>query len=1032
MNSRILAIGSLLFVSALACCGGDDTSDSDMDAGMDGGAGSGGAGGKGTAGAGGKSSGGSGGAEAGAGGKGGTGGTGGQGGSGGTGGSGNEPMYSVGGKVEGLNGKGLVIKLNDGEDKDIAKSGDFEFSTLLAEGDDYSVMVKTQPTEPTQACAVANATGKVGSADITNVAITCSDVVKSVGGSVSGLGGGQVVLKNNGGDDLTVSADGTFSFATPLKVGASYAVTVATPPSGRSCNVAKGTGSIGANNVTDVAVDCYANVTLAIHPRVASAELSWNDNGAQSYTAYLSTDPMCTFDTPDTCAGAAKKENIQSPYVWMGLTNGTTYYFQVRGSHPNNFQTRSAARGARPNEAEFDKAVNAVTLGGDGTIYVGGRFESIGVLTGPLVPLDKQTASATRMPSFPIFDGGISAILADGSGGYFVGGAFTYAGSGSTRYLVHVLPDGSIDPTWDPAPNNTVSTMARVGSTLYIGGTFTMVGGAARTLLAAVSTTGTGAVADWDPGQGWTTTSGQGVGVIVANATTVYVGGTFTQVGATARDNLAAIDASGTGTLVATFTPNPNTTVTALELSADSLYVAGWFDTIGGEAREHLASLDLVSGAPKAGFNPGPDRAPETLSLADGVLYLGGDFAAVGSDARAGLAAVNASSGAVAAWAPAADGLVHELIASGANVYVAGAFEKISDTTRKYLAAIDTQGMLTSWDPRPGDTVETLAVDADTVYASGPLVRTYGAEPHARLASFTSESLNVWAPEVGDGEVLALETSGTDVYLGGTFTSVGGSARLGAAAVQGAGTGAVTTWDANLNSGAIVRALAMNGSVLYAGGEFATSGDSQANLVALRTDTGAVAGGWTLTGTDGSVDALAVADSTLYLGGGFSGVGNQSRSRLAAVDAATGALQGWNPNANGRVLAITVAGTTVFVGGEFTQVGAQTAGRLGAVEADGTVQMWNPDVDQPVSALAVADARLYVGGQFTAFGADQRLNAAAVRATSPFALLQWAEGVEGAVYGMAADATTVYLAGAFSSVGVKRCRYYCTANTSPE
>ena len=50
--------------------------------------------------------------------------------------------------------------------------------------------------------------GAVGSSDITNIAVTCAAAVThQVGGTVSGLSG-TVVLQDNGGDDLSVSASG--------------------------------------------------------------------------------------------------------------------------------------------------------------------------------------------------------------------------------------------------------------------------------------------------------------------------------------------------------------------------------------------------------------------------------------------------------------------------------------------------------------------------------------------------------------------------------------------------------------------------------------------------------------------------------------------------------------------------------------------------------------------------------------------------------------------------------------------------------
>src|SRR5260370_5406769 len=77
----------------------------------------------------------------------------------------------------------------------------------------------------------------------------------SVGGTVSGLSG-TVVLQDNGGDDLSVSGNGTFTFNTPLATGGAYSVTVKTNPAGQSCTVSNGSGTVASANITNVAVSC--------------------------------------------------------------------------------------------------------------------------------------------------------------------------------------------------------------------------------------------------------------------------------------------------------------------------------------------------------------------------------------------------------------------------------------------------------------------------------------------------------------------------------------------------------------------------------------------------------------------------------------------------------------------------------------------------------------------------------------------------------------------------------------------------------
>ena len=81
--------------------------------------------------------------------------------------------YSVGGTVSGLTGSGLVLNLNGTENLPIAADGNFTFASLLADGGTYTVTVGTQPGNPDQTCSVANGTGTIAGANVTDVAVTC-------------------------------------------------------------------------------------------------------------------------------------------------------------------------------------------------------------------------------------------------------------------------------------------------------------------------------------------------------------------------------------------------------------------------------------------------------------------------------------------------------------------------------------------------------------------------------------------------------------------------------------------------------------------------------------------------------------------------------------------------------------------------------------------------------------------------------------------------------------------------------------------
>ena len=178
---------------------------------------------------------------------------------GGSGSSGSNPpppTYTIGGTVSGL-GAGLSVGLlnNGGNALTVNANGAFTFSTALASGAAYVVTVGTQPAG--QVCAVSNGSGSVAAANVTNIAVACSSTGYTIGGTVSGLGAGlSVGLLNNGGNALTVNANGAFTFSTALPSGAAYAVTVGTQPAGQVCVVSNGSGSVAAANVTNVGVAC--------------------------------------------------------------------------------------------------------------------------------------------------------------------------------------------------------------------------------------------------------------------------------------------------------------------------------------------------------------------------------------------------------------------------------------------------------------------------------------------------------------------------------------------------------------------------------------------------------------------------------------------------------------------------------------------------------------------------------------------------------------------------------------------------------
>lgn len=163
---------------------------------------------------------------------------------------------SVGGVVSGLTTNGLILK-NGNEELGIqAGASSFKFATELLLGERYSISVLTQPTG--RNCSVANGFGDMPQTGVNNVHVTCSPNSYYVGGTISGLFNNGLRLES-GGEILEVSSGASyFSFNNRTALGGAYSVRVHSQPSGLTCSVANGSGTIAAADVTSVSISCSA------------------------------------------------------------------------------------------------------------------------------------------------------------------------------------------------------------------------------------------------------------------------------------------------------------------------------------------------------------------------------------------------------------------------------------------------------------------------------------------------------------------------------------------------------------------------------------------------------------------------------------------------------------------------------------------------------------------------------------------------------------------------------------------------------
>ena len=644
--------------------------------------------------------------------------------------------------------------------------------------------------------------------------------------------------------------------------------------------------------------------------------------------------------------------------------------------------------------------VNAEVLSGN-TLYLGGSFTRVGPQTGCGVPLD--AVSGAPVAGFPLVLGQVNAVAPDGAGGWYLGGSFTSVGGLARSNLARVLADNSVS-AWNPGANGIVRTLVVDGGVVYVGGEFSSAGGQVRSDIAALDAV-TGLATTWAP------QANGSVRALAASGGIIYAGGQFLSIGGQARNRIAALDAT-TG-LATAWAPGSDGTVRALAVSGGMVYAGGFFSSIGGQVRGNLAALDAASGLAVLG-NPNATGQVATLVVSGGTLFVGGAFGSVGGKTRSNLAALDPATGLATAWNPGASAQVLALAVHDGLLYAGGDFLSVGGQARGRIAAVDVaSGSVTAWDPSAYGTVSALAADGGTVYAGGSFAGIGGLERNNLAAlDVTTGAATTWAPSV-DGQILGLAMTEDAVYLGGGFTTVGGQPRGNLAAVS-VSSGLTTPW--NPGADGQVLALDISGETVYAGGLFSSvGGQSRDNLAALDATSG-LATSWN-PGPDGQIVVVGVSGGTVYAGGSFSHAGGQSRNNLAALDAATGSATAWNPDPNGTIRALALGCGTVYVGGFFTTIGTQARNRLAALDATtGLASGWNPGADGPVLALTLSDGTVYAGGVVGFIGGQPRNRVAALDPTSG-AATSWNPNANGTVRALVVGGGSVYAGGSFGAMG---------------
>jgi uncharacterized delta-60 repeat protein len=496
-----------------------------------------------------------------------------------------------------------------------------------------------------------------------------------------------------------------------------------------------------------------------------------------------------------------------------------------------------------------NSAVYAMAFQADGSLVIGGAFSTVLASTGSGTVLTRNHVARIAMSTIttdttfdPNTSNTVYALAVQSDGKIVLGGNFTFLQADSAPTIItrnniaRVNSDGSLDATFDPNANGTVSAVAlQADGKIVLGGNFTTLqpAGAAtassRNGLARVNSDGS-LDNGFDPNPNGSVaallTQPDGTVLVGGSFSTVeptgsiLVGGSFDNIAGVSLNNLAILNSDGVASGL--FEPNPNGTIYALAIRPNNeVLVAGTFTTIAGVARLGVAQLNL-NGSIDSTFN----------------------------------------SNATATGGPAA-----LLLQPDGKVLVGGTNVGFGGVAHGTLERLNSDGSLdSSFNPSGLGSVTALALQSDgkILVGAGP------SSPLVRLnADGSTDSTFNPAPS-GVVNSIIVQSSG-QIIVGGAFTSIGGASVSYLARLNANGT-ADTTFNPNAGGAVTAMAVQPSGKVLIGGSFGSVSGQIRYNLARIATSTAPLESltvnnnfttiTWTRSGSCGALTAVTFDQST--------------------------------------------------------------------------------------------------------------------------------------------------------------------------
>jgi len=445
--------------------------------------------------------------------------------------------------------------------------------------------------------------------------------------------------------------------------------------------------------------------------------------------------------------------------------------------------------------------------------------------------------------------------------------------------------------------------------------------------------------------------------------------------------------------------------VQSLAVFRGDLYSAGYFGKAGSVATTNLARWNGTNWS--SVLSLADSSYIDKLAAGDRYLFASGDLMVAGPTNRVPLLRWDGTNSSIFGNGPLQ---VNGMAAGGPNLYVSGWFtNEVTGWQGNDVQRWDG----TNWVSIAGGDagfIPSLIARGNELFIAGSF-SSVGGTAATNIARW--DGTNWWPLGAGVGEIsqswgpIPLMVLGTDLYLGNVFQMAGGQAITNLARWDG-----TNWWPMGGNSEIDVLAFAQLNGKLYAAGKFDAIGGVRATNIAQWNGTNWSAVGGGLRGEQATITSLEVRGGNLYAAGSFSRAGGKAVNSIAKWDGTNWSSLGEGLVRIGGLTPLTGISNKVYFGGAFFNLDGISISNVACWNGTNWSAL-RQGADDYVLTGATLGNQLYVGGYFLNVDGTAARHVARWNGTNWFPL---GSGVDFPVGAMTVFSNTVVAAGAYASV----------------